>query len=144
MAEFIIKNDPLRDKTFLLAIRIVNLYRYLADDKKEYVMSKQVLRAGTNPGAMVREAANAENGSDFIHKLAIAQKETGETQYWLELLWKTNYLSEVEFQSINADSIEVMKLLTSSIVTKKKKMALKVTTMVAIFIAFLIFFTNNH
>jgi four helix bundle protein len=107
-------------------------------------MSKQVLRAGTNPGAMVREAANAENGSDFIHKLAIAQKETGETQYWLELLWKTNYLSEVEFQSINADSIEVMKLLTSSIVTKKKKMALKVTTMVAIFIAFLIFFTNNH
>jgi four helix bundle protein len=144
MAEFIIKNDPLRDKTFLLAIRIVNLYRYLADDKKEYVMSKQVLRAGTNPGAMVREAANAESGSDFIHKLAIAQKETGETQYWLELLWKTNYLSEVEFQSINADSIEVMKLLTSSIVTKKKKMALKVTTMVAIFIAFLIFFTNNH
>jgi four helix bundle protein len=93
---------------------------------------------------MVREAANAESGSDFIHKLAIAQKETGETQYWLELLWKTNYLSEVEFQSINADSIEVMKLLTSSIVTKKKKMALKVTTMVAIFIAFLIFFTNNH
>jgi four helix bundle protein len=144
MAEFIIKNDPLRDKTFLLAIRIVNLYRYLADDKKEYVMSKQVLRAGTNPGAMVREAANAESGSDFIHKLAIAQKETGETQYWLELLWKTNYLSEVEFQSINADSIEVMKLLTSSIVTKKKKMALKVTTIVAIFIAFLIFFTNNH
>ena len=145
MEEVTIKNDPLRDKTFLLAIRIVNLYRYLvADDKKEYVMSKQVLRAGTNPGAMVREAANAESGADFIHKLAIAQKETGETQYWLELLWKTNYLSEPEFQSINNDTIEVMKLLTSSIVTKKKKMALKGTATVAILLAFFLFFFINH
>lgn len=144
MEEFSVKNDPLRDKTFLLAIRVVNLYRYMVDDKKEYVLSKQVLRSGTNPGAMVREAANAESGSDFIHKLAIAQKETGETQYWLELLWKTNYLSETEFQSINSDTIEVMKLLTSSIVTKKKKMALKGTATVAILLALSLFFFNNH
>jgi four helix bundle protein len=130
-------------KTFNLAIRIVNLYRYLAEDKKEYVLSKQVLRSGTNSGAMVREAANAESGADFIHKLAVAQKETGETQYWLELLWKTNYLSEPEFQSINADTIEVMKLLTSSIVTKKKKMALKITTAIAISIAFFLFYINH-
>jgi four helix bundle protein len=138
-----IKNDPLKDKTFQLAIRVVNLYRYLAEEKKEYVLSKQVLRSGTNPGAMVREASNAESGADFIHKLAIGLKETGETQYWLELLWKTNYLSEPEFQSINDDTVEVIKLLTSSIVTKKKRMALKVTATVAIFLAFL-FFVNNH
>jgi four helix bundle protein len=144
MAEFIIKNDPLRDKTFLFAIRIVNLYRYLADDKKEYVLSKQVLRSGTNPGAMVREAANAESGADFIHKLAVALKETGETQYWLELLLKTNYLSESEFQSINADSIEVLKLLTSSIVTKKKKMALKVSATIAALLVFLVLYINIH
>ena len=144
MAEFSIKNDPLRDKTFLFAVRIVNLYRYLVENKKEYVLSKQILRSGTNPGAMVREAANAESGADFIHKLAVGLKETGETQYWLELLWKTNYLSEPEFQSINADAIEVLKLLTSSIVTKKKKMALKVTATVAISLIFFLLFINNH
>jgi four helix bundle protein len=144
MTESIIKNDPLREKTFLLAVRIVNLYRYLAEDKKEYVLSKQVLRAGTNPGAMVREAANAESGADFIHKLAIAQKEAGETQFWLELLWKTNYLSEPEFQSINADTVEVLKLLTSSIVTKKKKMALKVTATITLLFILSLFIINNH
>jgi four helix bundle protein len=144
MTESIIKNDPLREKTFLLAVRVVNLYRYLAEDKKEYVLSKQVLRAGTNPGAMVREAANAESGADFIHKLAIAQKEAGETQFWLELLWKTNYLSEHEFQSINADTVEVLKLLTSSIVTKKKKMALKVTATITLLFILSLFIINNH
>lgn len=74
---------------------------------------------------MVREAANAESGLDFIHKLAVAQKETGETQYWLELLHATDVLSDKEFQSIFADTEEVMKLLRSSILTKKKNMAVK-------------------
>ena len=116
------KNDPLKEKTFQLAIRIVNLYRFLVDTKKEYAISKQIMRSGTNPGAMVREAGNAESGMDFIHKLSIAQKETGETQYWLELLWKTGYLSESEFQSIFFDTEEVMKFLRSSILTKKKNL----------------------
>ncbi len=74
---------------------------------------------------MVREAANAESGLDFIHKLAVAQKEIGETQYWLELLYETDFLTEKEFQSIHADTEEVMKLLRSSILTKKKNMAAK-------------------
>jgi four helix bundle protein len=117
------KNDPLREKSFQLAVRIVRLYRYLTEEKKEWVLSKQILRSGTNPGAMVREAANAESGLDFVHKLGIAQKETSETQYWLELLHVSEYLTESEFQSIYADTEEIMKLLRSSILTKKKKMA---------------------
>jgi four helix bundle protein len=97
----------------------------LVTTKKEYTISKQILRSGINPGAMIREAANAESGLDFIHKLAIAQKETSETQYWLELLWKTNYLTEIEFKSIYNDTEEVMKLLRSSILTKKKNISTK-------------------
>jgi four helix bundle protein len=98
------------------------------DEKKEFVICKQVLRSGTNPGAMVREAANAESGLDFIHKLGIAQKEISETQYWLELLWKTDFLTESEFQSIHSDTEEIMKLLRSSILTKKKNLATKAAT----------------
>ena len=79
-----IKASPLREKSFDLAIRIVRLNQFLTSQKSEYVISKQILKSGTNPGAMVREANNAESGLDFIHKLAIAQKELGETQYWLE------------------------------------------------------------
>jgi four helix bundle protein len=130
-----IKNDPLREKTFQLAIRIVNLHRYLVNVKKEYTISKQIVRSGTNPGAMVREAANAESGLDFIHKLAIAQKEAGETLYWLELLWKTEYLTEIEFKSMHEDTTEVMKLLRSSILTKKKNISTKGT--VVIFFVFI-------
>jgi len=107
------------------AIRTVKLYNYLRDHENEYVMSKQLLRSGTNPGAMVREAKNAESGMDFIHKLAIAQKETGETQYWLELLHATLYISKEQFDSIHNDTIEIMKLLRSSILTKKKNLSLK-------------------
>lgn len=117
--------DPLKDKSFNLAVRIVNLYKHLTEHKKEFVLSKQLLRSGTNPGAMVREAKNAESSNDFVHKLGIAQKETGETMYWLELLKATNYLTEQEFQSMNADAEEILKLLTSSIKTKKRNMKMK-------------------
>jgi four helix bundle protein len=114
--------SPLKDKSFLLAIRVVNLYRYLTETKREYVMSKQLLRAGTSPGAMIREAINAESGADFIHKLGIAQKELGEMEYWLELLWKTGYMEEKEFESIHKDLEEVIKMVKSSILTKKKNL----------------------
>ena len=117
--------DPLRDKSFQMAVRIIRLYRYLAEEKKEYIVSKQLLKSGTNPGAMIREAANAESGMDFIHKLSIAQKETSETQYWLELLAATDYLTEQEFQSIYGDTEEIMRLIRSSILTKKKNLAAK-------------------
>lgn len=126
------KNSPLKEKTFLFAVRIVNLYKYLTEEKREYIMSKQVLRSGTNPGAMVREAFNAESDKDFIHKLNIGQKEIGETIYWLELLKETGYISENQFLSINADAIEVMKLLKSSIITKKRKIGLLSLTILII------------
>ena len=122
------KPDLLRDKTLNFAIRIVNLNKYLVQEKSEYTISKQILRSGTNPGAMVREAANAESPLDFVHKLSVAQKETGETQYWLELLFKTNYIAHKEFESINADAGEIMRLLRSSILTKKKNIATKITS----------------
>ena len=119
------QTSPLRDKTLLFAIRKVNLNRFLTGVQKEFIISKQILRSGTNPGAMVREAANAESGLDFIHKLSIAQKETGETQYWLELLWKSNFLTITEYNSLYADSEEIMKLIRSSILTKRKNLAAK-------------------
>jgi four helix bundle protein len=117
----------LKDKSFALAVRIVRLGRYLMEDKKEFIISKQLVRAGTNPGAMIREAQNAESGKDFIHKLSIAQKEIGETVYWLELLHETDYLNGPEFDSINSDIAEVMQLLTSSILTRKKNLQKTIT-----------------
>ena len=126
------KEDPLRDKTFLFAVRIVRLNRYLTEQKREFVISKQITRSGMNPGAMVREAANAESGLDFIHKLAVAQKETGETQYWLEILHATDYLNESEFKSLYADTEDIMKMLTSFIKTKKKNLGLKAITILII------------
>ncbi len=122
------KNDPLREKTFQFAVRIVNLYKYLVEKKKEYTLSNQILRSGTNPGAMVREAAFAESGPDFIHKLSIGQKENGETQYWLELLHTTDYISEKEFHSLMSNSEELGRLFTSSIKTKKKNLGKAIIT----------------
>jgi four helix bundle protein len=89
MSDSIIKN-----KSFHFAIRIVKLHKFLLENKKEYVLSKQVLRSGTAIGALVREAQNAESNADFIHKLGVAQKENGETLYWLELLFETEYLND--------------------------------------------------
>jgi len=112
----------LREKSFKFAVRIVNLYKYLCEDKKEFVLSKQLLRSGTSIGAMVREAEFAESKNDFVHKVAIAQKEINETIYWLELLRETEYISSKEFESINIDAIEIIKLITSTIKTAKLKL----------------------
>jgi four helix bundle protein len=109
-----------KDKSFALAVRIVNINKYLAETHKEYVMSKQLLRSGTSVGANIRESQNAESDADFIHKLAIAQKECDETCYWLELLLATKYLSQSEFDSIYNDANEVLKIIKSIIISKKK------------------------
>ena len=115
-------NNPLRKKSFLFAVRIVKLHQFLVEEKKEYVISKQVLRCGTNPGAMSREADNAESSKDFIHKLSIAQKELSETQYWLELLYVTDFLNEKEFCSLHEDAEELLRIVSSAIITKKKRL----------------------
>ena len=112
----------LKEKSFRFAVRIVNLYKYLCEDKREFVLSKQVLRSGTSVGAMVREAEHSESKADFIHKMAIAQKEINETIYWLELMCETKYLSAEEFESINIDAIELIKMLTSTIKTVKSSL----------------------
>ncbi|MEZ4952206.1 MAG: four helix bundle protein [Saprospiraceae bacterium] len=117
--------SPLREKTFNFAVRIYKLNQYLVNEKKEYIISKQIMKSGTNPGAMVRESNSAESGSDFIHKLSVAKKETGETQYWLELLRAVELISDKEFNSLYADTEEIFKMLTSSILTKKKNMSIK-------------------
>jgi len=114
------KRNVIKEKSFLFAIEIVGLYKVLAE-RKEFVLSKQVLRSGTSIGANVREAEHAQSKADFIHKLSISLKEANETEYWLELLFETNYISESEFQNIKPKIIELLKLLTSIINTSKSK-----------------------
>ncbi len=101
------------------AIRIVRLYRYLTDEKHEFVMSKQLLRCGTSIGANTKESKNAQSRNDFLNKLNIALKEADETEYWLELLYKTDYLDQNQYLSIQNDTNEIIKILTSIIKTLK-------------------------
>ena len=116
------KEDVLKTKSFKFAVRVVNLYKYLVEEKKKFVLSKQLLRSVTSVGAMVREAEHSESKADFIHKLAISQKEINETIYWLELLQATEYLSQQQFESINTNAVEIIKLITSSIKTAKSNL----------------------
>ncbi len=113
------KENVLKTKTFSFSIRMVNCYKFLMQEKKEFVLSKQLLRSGTSVGAMVREAEHSESKPDFVHKMAIAQKEINESLYWLELLYATDYLSLDLFNSLNNDAVEIIKLITSSIKTAK-------------------------
>ncbi len=112
--------NVVKEKSFGFAIRIVNVYKYLCSEKREYVLSKQLLRSGTAIGAMVREAEQAESKADFVHKMAIALKEANETEYWILLLHETKYLEEPEFESVSIDIVELLKLLTSIIKTSKE------------------------
>ena len=109
------------DKSKLFAVRIINLYKYLCDEKKEFVLSKQVLKSGTSIGANVKEAVRAESKSDFVHKMNISLKEASETEYWLELLAETDYISAQQFQSINNDCTELIKLLTAIVKTSREE-----------------------
>ncbi len=110
------------DKSFDFAIRIVNLSKYLQNEKKEYVLSKQILRSGTSIGANVHESSEAQSIPDFISKLSIALKESSETEFWLNLLYKTEYIKEDEYKSLYADCNELTKILTSAIKTSKQKL----------------------
>jgi four helix bundle protein len=107
-------------KSFLFAVRIVKLSKHLNVNKKEYVLSKQLLRSGTSVGANIAEAEQAQSKADFISKMNIALKEAVETNYWLRLLQATDYLSETEFTSINSDCRELEKMLTAIVKTSKQ------------------------
>ena len=114
-------NSIIETKSFDFAVRIVNLYKFLCEQKKEYTLSKQLLRSGTSIGANVTEAQQAQSKLDFIAKLSIALKETSESKYWIKLLKSTDYLSEAEANSILSDCVEIEKLLVSIIKTSKKQ-----------------------
>ena len=113
------------DKSKNFAIRIVRLYQYLCTEKKEFVLSKQLLRSGTSIGANLAEAIYGISDKDFLSKIYISLKECAETNYWLELLFKKDYLTEQQYQSINEDCTELIKLLTSSAKTMSTKLKSK-------------------
>ena len=110
----------LKEKSYVFAIRIVKLSQLLQSDKKEFVLSKQILRSGTAVGALIREAEYGQSKTDFIHKLTIALKEANETEYWLSILKDTNYIEQKLFESLLIDCKEILRLLIASIKTAKQ------------------------
>ena len=113
--------EMIRQKTIDFAIRIVNFYKYLCDEKKEYVICKQILRCGTSIGANVRESKNAQTDPDYLTKMNIALKEADETQYWLEVLYRSTIISETEYKSMNEDLKEIIAILVSIVKKLKDK-----------------------
>lgn len=113
------KESIVFDKSKSFALRIIALYKYLCDEKREFILSKQLLRSGTSIGANIAEASCAYSSKEFLAKMYIAFKECAETAYWLELLYKAQYLNQPEFDSINADCTELQKILSS--ITKTMK-----------------------
>lgn len=115
-----VKNNVILEKSFNFAVRIVKMIQYLQKGKQEYLLTKQILRSGTSIGALVWESQYAESSKDFIHKLKISLKEANETEYWLLLLREGNYITEQQFQSINPELKEIIKLLVSIVKASKK------------------------
>lgn len=114
-------NSILKSKSFDFAIRIINLYKYLKKKHGEYMISQQIIRAGTSVGALVREAEFAESRKDFLHKLHIGLKEANESVYWLQLLYATNYITKKMYDSMEKDAAELLKMLISSVKTVKSR-----------------------
>ena len=116
------KKNILKEKSYLFAISIVRLSQFLVNDKKEYVLSKQLLRSGTAIGALIREAEFAQSKPDFIHKMSISLKEANETLYWIDLLKDTNYISLEKHTEMIAKNKELVAMLVSSIKTTKSRL----------------------
>lgn len=111
----------LKTKSYSFALRVVKFHQFLRKEKKEYILSKQILRCGTAIGALIREAEFAQSKADFTNKMQIALKESNETHYWLEIFKDNNYISEKMFKSISFDCQELIKLLVSTVKTSKKR-----------------------
>lgn len=114
------RESILRDKSFAFAVRIVRLAHYLQDKKKEFVLSKQVVRSGTAIGALVRESEFGQSRADFINKISVALKEAHETDYWMCLLRETDLINQEMAQSMQADCKELVAMLVASVKTAKK------------------------
>ncbi len=115
------KKNILLDKSFDFALAVIKLYKKISQEKHEFVLSKQLLRSGTSVGANIREAQNAQSKADFIHKLAISQKECDENCYWLELLYKFEYIDKLEFDDLHQQATSILKIIRSSILTTKQR-----------------------
>lgn len=116
------KQNLIREKSFEFSVKVVKIYKYLQEDKKEFVLSKQLLRSGTSIGANIRESENAESKLDFIHKLSIAQKECDETMYWLDILSATDYLNFDEHEKISDEANSLLKIIRSIILSTKQNL----------------------
>ena len=116
------REKTVKSKSKKFAVRIVRLYKYLCDEKKEYVLSKQLLRSGTSIGANIAESECAISEKDFLSKIYIALKESAETIYWLDLLFETDYLSEIEYKSMKDDCEELRKMMSSTTKTMNSKL----------------------
>lgn len=114
------RDNVIVDKSYKFSIRIINLYKYLNENKKIYAIANQILRSGTSIGALIKEAAHAQSKADFLNKMNVALKEANETHYWLSLLHDTDYIKDKEFSSINKDCEELLKLLISIVKTTKE------------------------
>lgn len=117
------KDNVIADKSKNYAVRIVKLYKYLAKNHNEWVLSRQICRSGTSIGANVREAYRAQSSADFLAKLQIALKEADETLYWLELLYECDYIPEKWYRSFEKDNTELIRLLVAIIKTKKANLS---------------------
>ena len=115
------RDNPVREKSYSFALRMIRLYKYLTDDKREFLLAKQVLRSGTSIGANVEEALGGQSKKDFISKLSVAYKEARETEYWLRLLTDSGFLSAKESRSVLTDCRELLKLLTKILRTSRTK-----------------------
>jgi four helix bundle protein len=113
------KESILREKSYHFALRIIKLYQFMSEGKKEFGLSKQILRAGTSNGAKIEEDGHVQSKIDFVHKLSIAQKAAAETNYWLRLLRDSHYLTAKQSESVLIDCEEIQKMLTTSIKTAK-------------------------
>ena len=107
------KENVIMQKSFAFSVRILNLQKYLTQQKKEYTVSRQIGKSGTSIGANVAEAQRAQSTADFVSKMKIALKEAKETQYWLRLLHETEYLTDKEFDSLHGDLLEILRILTA-------------------------------
>ncbi|NNK83866.1 MAG: four helix bundle protein [Flavobacteriaceae bacterium] len=116
------KESILKNKSYDFALSIVALYKALSKEKKEFVLSKQLLKSGTSIGANIREAEFAQSTKDFISKMSIALKEANETEYWLSLLKDSKYIDSNQFKNLNKLNIELIKMLVSTINTLKSKL----------------------
>ncbi|MEF3691737.1 MAG: four helix bundle protein [Candidatus Moraniibacteriota bacterium] len=113
------KNNIVQEKSYSFAIRVVKLYKYLIENQKEFILSKQILRSGTSIGANIEEAIGGQSKKDFLSKISIAYKEARETSYWLRILKDSNYLKLKQFESIFSDLEEIQKILIKIIKTTK-------------------------